>query len=167
MKSNVLLTVGAPETLTAEAKARIIESLKEHPAIKAAIEEGQEIVFEDGRNTETGEAVVRAQMVEPPPPTSAAEVPEWRRRQIAWRQRMDQLRVGRTIAGADVNDKLKRQDRDPAYQHRALKDSGYVTHQGEPFVRRAVAKVKGKAAKKAAKKLRHKLRAQIGNAGNP
>ena len=120
---------------------------------------------------EMGKAALEAQdttdATEPARPATNAEVPEWRRRQIAWRQRMDQLRVGRTIAGADVNDGLKRSERDPAFQHRAIKDSGYVAHQGEPFVRRAVAKVKGKAAKKAAKKLRHKLRAQIGNAGNP
>jgi len=81
--------------------------------------------------------------------------------QAEQRKRLNRLRQ---IGGEDVDAPLKGKD---ANQHRAIKDSGYIAREGEPFVRRAIPKVKGKAAKKAHKKARHQQRKRIGNAGTP
>jgi hypothetical protein len=92
------------------------------------------------------------------------EVTKFMQDQIESKARMGQHRVGRTIAGADVISPLPPERKIAGFQHRAIKDSGYIAVRGEPFVRRATPKVKGKAAVKAAKKARHAARNRIGNA---
>lgn len=80
-------------------------------------------------------------------------------------QRADAARVksARIIAGADVNSPI---EGEVGYQHRAIQNSGYVAREGESFVRRAIPKVKGKAAAKAAKKARHAARKESQRVGN-
>jgi hypothetical protein len=91
----------------------------------------------------------------PPPPPAEIEkpLPAYKVQQIAARQRLQQKRL---IAGADVNAPLPEDNKKSGFQHRAIQQSDYVARQGEPFVRRAIGKVKGKAAKKA----RHAARAE-------
>jgi hypothetical protein len=81
--------------------------------------------------------------------------------QAEQRKRLNRLRQ---IAGEDV---LAPIEGTKGFQHRAIQNSGYVAREGEPFVRRAIPKVKGKAAKKLHKKQRHQQRNRIGNAGTP
>lgn len=69
---------------------------------------------------------------------------------------------GRILTGPDSD--APRPDGRPAPQHRAVAGSGYITREGEAFARRAIPKVKGKAAAKAAKKARRLQRERAGAA---
>lgn len=68
------------------------------------------------------------------------------------------LRQERQIGGLDESAPLK--GRPGNYQARAVKDTGYVAHEGEPFLRRERPKVRGKAARRADRKARQLARQQ-------
>lgn len=72
----------------------------------------------------------------------------------------------RVLTGTDPNLCIQGGVAHGSPQHRAVEGSGYVTREGEAWVRREAPKVKGKAARKAAKKLRHRQRAR-GATGTP
>lgn len=98
---------------------------------------------------------------EPHPPGVHPRVPTQGQKpyQIVQQQAQARRKQARMIAGADVTTPLPREtDGKPKFQHRALEHSGYIARQGEPFVRRAIPKVKGKAAKKQHKRARHAAR---------